>query len=297
MPKRTFYEVLGVDRQAPAAAIKSQYRRLAKRSHPDLNPNDPQAARQFQEVQAAYEVLSDPERRQAYDTDSGFEPLETGNRRPWQNGSRTYRRYDGRPRQRPRATRPVSRPSQPRSAYSHYTIELTLQELFRGVRRPLVVGQTFTCGRCRGKGKLESGGVCERCGGYGFVVNYQRVEVLVPPGLQPGMNIRLDITSGQPEHPLLDAPVSNDIAVTICLRETPPFEYRDHQLYATAHVPAHLLSDGGEWTIPAPEGGEITFKIPPATLSGSVLTLRKRGLRNGSSQRRGNLLCTLLAQP
>ena len=120
---------------------------------------------------------------------------------------------------------------------------------------------------------------------------------MVPPGLQPGMNIRLEVANGTPEHSMLDAPIMTDISVTICLRESQPFEYRDHQLYTTAHVPIGVLDAGGEWTIPAPEGGEITFKIPAATVSGSVLTLRKRGLRNGSSQRRGNLLCTVLAQP
>ena len=130
MSKRTHYDVLGIDRQAAGAAVKSQYRRLAKRYHPDLNPDNPQAARQFHELQAAYEVLSDPERRQVYDNEIGVEQVEFNRGRAWQNGPRTYRRYDGRPRQRPRATRPLARPTQPRAAYSHYTVEVTLPELF-----------------------------------------------------------------------------------------------------------------------------------------------------------------------
>ncbi len=298
MSKSTHYDTLGLDRQAPAAQIKSQYRRLAKRYHPDLNPGNAHAAQQFLEVKAAYDTLSNPDKRREYDFELGEPPAEApATQYPWQAGKHSYRRYDGRPRQRPRQHRPVMRPHQPRAAYSHYVLDLSLPELFKGVRRSITVGQTFTCGRCRGRGKLDNGLPCQRCGSYGFVVNYQQIEVMVPPGLQPGMNIRLELANnGSLEDTLLDAPVMTDIALTLRLRETPPFEYRDHQLYTTASVPSRLLNEGGEWTIPAPEGGELTFKIPAETLSGTMLTLRKRGLRNGTSQRRGNLFCTVIAQ-
>lgn len=292
MAKRTHYEILGIDRQAPVAEVKSQYRRLAKRYHPDLNPNNPQAAQQFREVQLAYDVLSDPDKRRNYD-----ETLAPASAYNYTGGPRPYRRYDGRYRQQARNNRPVNRPYQPREAYTHYTVELTLAELFKGTRRSLVVGQTFTCGRCRGTGKLETGVTCGRCGGYGFVVSYKRTEVIIPPGMQPDMHIRIAVEDSAPEHPLLDAPIVTNISVMIRLCDSAPFEYRDHQLYITANVPAHLLAEGGEWTIPAPEGGEVTFNIPANTASGTTVTLRKRGLRHGSAQRRGNLFCTVVAEP
>ncbi len=285
------YDVLGVDRQAPATQIKSHYRRLAKRYHPDLNPDNPQAAQRFREIHNAYEVLSDPDKRRNYD-----QTLTPSAGYAYTGPTRTRRRYDGRYRQPPRYNRPVSRPYQPRSDYSRYTLDLTLQELFKGVRRALVVGQTFTCGRCRGSGKLDSGATCGRCGGYGFVVSYRRMEVNIPPGMQPDMSIRVEVGDGQAEHPLLDAPVLTNISVTIQLCGSDPFEYRDRQLYITTEVPTQLLEEGGAWTIPAPEGGQLTFNIPAHTLSGTQLTIRKRGLRNGSSQRRGNLYCTVLAE-
>lgn len=294
MPKRTYYEVLDLDQQAPAAQIKSHYRRLAKRYHPDLNPSNPHAAQQFLEIQTAYDTLSDPEKRQHYDQ------TVLGHDHAAQAGfTRAYRRYDGRSRPRPRSrpnTRPVSRPHRPRSAYSQYSVEVSIQELFRGTRRSLVVGHTFTCGRCRGRGKLESEVSCPRCGGYGFVVSYQRVEVVIPPGLQPDMTIRLALNDDNPEHPLLDAPVMSNVCITVRLAQSHPFEYRDHQLHTTTEVPVQVLTEGGNWTIPGPEGGEITFKIPANTASGSTLTLRKHGLRNGTSQRRGNLFCTVVTQ-
>lgn len=290
--KRTHYETLGVDQYAPAAEIKSQYRRLVKRYHPDLNPGH---VHLFREVQAAYDVLSDPQKREQYD--QAIQPRNYAP--PTGTGPRSYRRYDARPRYRPRPAnnRPSSIPDRPRSAYSHYTVDVTLPELFHGARRHLTVGQTFTCGRCRGTGRLaQFSRTCERCGGFGFLVTYKVVEIIIPPGLMPDMSIRISVEEGQPEHPLLSAPIMTNISVTIRLRESPPFTYQNSQLYTSAQVPAEVLTDGGDWTIPAPEGGQITFKIPANTLSGSTLTLRKRGLRNGTSQRRGNLLCTVVAQ-
>ncbi|HEX2911785.1 MAG TPA: DnaJ domain-containing protein [Chloroflexia bacterium] len=296
MRKRTHYETLGLTQDASLAQVKSQYRRMAKRYHPDLNQGDKKAAQQFLEVQAAYEILVDPEKRRHYDHSIGYyKPQE-------QTSTRQQRRYtydyDWRP-PRPRSrtyNRPVSRPHQPRAAYTHYTVEVSLQELFKGARRSLTIGQTFTCGRCRGTGKYENQLTCERCGGYGFVVSYRVVEVIIPPGLVPDMSIHLAVNDDQPEHPLLDTPVMTNISVTIKLSDSTPYEYRDHQLHTSTRVPADLLEQGGQWTIPAPEGGELTFKIPEETPSGSILTLRKHGLRNGASSRRGNLFCTVLAE-
>ncbi len=301
MPKPTYYEVLELDRHAPTAEVKSHYRRLAKRYHPDLNGGNPQTTQQFREVQAAYEVLSNPEQRQRYDMQLGIdEPISegwTGSKRTGGSGPRPYRRYDGRTRRSHRSSSyPVAKPTQPRAAYAHYIIEVSLPELFKGTQRALDIGQTLTCRRCRGRGKLDSGQICERCGGYGFMVQQRRIQVTLPPGLQPDMQLRLEVAGEQPEHSLLDAPALTNIAATVQLRETPPFEFRDNQLRTTAFVPANLLAQGGEWTIPAPEGGSITFKVPAKTLSGSVLTLRRHGLRNGSSQRRSNLFCTVIAQ-
>jgi DnaJ-class molecular chaperone len=297
MLKRTYYETLGLDRQAPTAEIKSQYRRLAKRYHPDLNPDNPKAAEQFQEVQAAYEVLSDQSRRHEYDAQLNIntEPdFDIGNYRPRTSRPRSYRRYDGRPRQRPRTNRATVKPTQPRSAYLQYSLEVSLPELFKETKRILTIGETFSCSRCHGKGKLEGGIRCERCDGYGFVVSFRPAEIVLPPGLQPGMNIRVALNT-EVDRSRLSAPITTNIAVTICLRDSAPFEYRDHQLYTTAKIPATLLGTGGTWSIPAPEGGEFSFKIPAGTTSGTTLTLRKHGLRNGSSQRRGNLLCTVIA--
>jgi DnaJ-class molecular chaperone len=299
MQKRTHYEVLGVERNAHPTQIKSQHRRLAKQFHPDLNPGDPKASQQFREVQAAYDVLSDQDKRRSYDETLRPDPVEPFE--SFHENIRNYRAYEAHPRARStgdtgtrRSTRPVNRPHQPRAAYSNYTVFLSLQELFRGARRTLTVGQTYTCGRCRGTGKIDFM-TCKRCGGYGFLVSYHNQDIVIPPGLQPDMQIRIDLSQGQPEDDILDAPVRTNVSVTVKLDDNGPFEMRDNQIYTTALVPAELLETGGSWTIPDPLGEEFAFTIPPHTQSGTTLKIRKHGLRLGASSRRGHLFCTLLA--
>lgn len=297
MQKRTHYEVLGLERNAPPDQVKSQHRRLVKQYHPDLHPGDPKASQQFREVQAAYDVLSDQDKRRLYD--ESLRPTPVDAFEVFHETVRTYRAHDARPRSSGgtstrRSTRPVNRPHQPREAYSSYTVFLSLQELFRGARRTITVGQTYTCGRCRGTGKIDFV-MCKRCAGYGFLVSYQNQDVVIPPGLQPDMQIRIDLNQGQTEDDMLDAPVRTNISVTVKLDDKGPFEMRDNQIYTTALVPAELLETGGSWTIPDPLGEDFAFTIPPNTLSGTTLKLRKHGLRLGASSRRGHLFCTLLA--
>jgi len=221
MQKRTHYEILELDRNAPPDQIKAHHRRLAKRYHPDLNPGDPRASQNFREVQAAYDVLSDQDKRRSYDETLRVEPLDAFE--VYRDVTPRYNEYAARPRQKPRRnTRPLNRPSQPREAYSQYTVYLSLLELFRGAKRVLTVGQTYTCGRCRGTGKVDML-TCKRCGGYGFLVSYSKQEIVIPPGLQPEMQLRIDLNQGQLEDELLDAPIRANIAVTIKLDDSGPF--------------------------------------------------------------------------
>ena len=175
---------------------------------------------------------------------------------------------------------------------------MSIQELFKGTRRNLTVGQTHSCPRCRGKGVLGNGDKCPRCAGFTFLVSYEQVELMVPPGVLPGTMIRVEIGEKYSPAPVFDVLYIDEVLVTIEVREGELYMPRDQHLYTTVKVPAAVLEEGGKWELPAPEGGEIPviLTIPPQTASGSVLTLRRQGLKNGASQRRGNLYCTLVAR-
>jgi len=299
--RKNFYQLLEVNIDAQIGQIRANYRKLAKQLHPDLNPANPQAADQFRNLQEAYETLSDSEKRRAYDAS-----LHISHNKPRSSDDDNLEDWFGftasatPTEENPKVTRRhMSKASQPRQAYLRHSIELTLQELFKGAKRNLMVAQTHTCGRCRGSGVLPGNGQkCPRCDGYGFLLTYEFVEVTIPPGVMPEMSIRVEMSHwGQDARHPLHMSYATGFNVMIHLRPDSLYQIEGRDLYAKAEVPATLLEAGGDWTLPAPEGGELTFKIPPQTLNGTVLKLRRQGLRSGAALRRGNLFCTLLAQP
>jgi molecular chaperone DnaJ len=291
----TYYDRLKLPVNASDNEIKMQYRRLAKGCHPDLNPDNPKAAEQFRELHKAYTVLSDPEKRKAYD--SSLSHFDRG------TNSYTYR-YSSATQPRPHTQRrrtaprrPMFKPDKPRQSFFNYEVGLSIQELFKGARRKLTIGQTHTCPRCRGKGVLVSGEKCPRCEGYTFLVSYEQAEIVIPPGVLPGTMIRVEVGHNYSANPMFDVLYIDEVLVTVIVKQDEPFTVREQHLYTTVHVPAALLEEGGKWELPAPEGGEVlVMNIPPKTSSGTTLTLRRHGLKNGASQRRGNLYCTLLSE-
>ena len=155
MPKRDFYEVLGVNRDATTEEIKKAYRRLARRYHPDFNPNDKQAEQKFKEVKEAYDVLSDPQKRESYNRFGhegpmgagfgggqdgfGFDFSGLGMEDIFENffgGGFARRRSPG--------------PEQGRDL--RYNLNITLEEAFRGGAREITVSRTETCSECEGSG-------------------------------------------------------------------------------------------------------------------------------------------------
>ncbi len=291
----THYDRLQLPVNASDNQIKTQYRRLAKNCHPDLNPNNPKAAEQFRDLNRAYTILSDPEKRKAYDASLsphsgsyGYTPRQRTTVYS-QAHSQAQRHYSG-----PR--RHMFKPDKPRQSFFHYEVGLSIQELFKGAKCNLTVGQTHTCPRCRGKGVLVTGEKCTRCDGYTFLVTYEQAEITVPPGILPGTMIRLEVGKNFSPTPMFDVLYIDEVLVTVMVKQDEPFTVRDQHLYTTIQVPATLLEEGGKWELTAPEGGEtVNIPIPAHTSSGTIITLRRRGLKNGASQRRGNLYCTLLS--
>ncbi len=292
-----YYDRLKVPVDASENQIKNQYRRLAKGCHPDLNPDNPRAAQQFTELNAAYTVLSDPDKRRAYDSTLGNGRANFWGRAYTEN-QHFYRKGPNQTRTRTRSQGPrryMFKPDRPRSSFLHYTVYLTISELFKGTRFNLTPGQTHTCPRCRGKGVLGTGEKCPRCDGYTFLVTYDRVELVIPPGILPGTMMRVEIGQRYSPTPIFDILYIDEILVTIEVKGDELFTIRDQHLFTTLTIPALTLEEGGKWSLISPEGEELAINIPPRTHSGTVVTLRRQGLKNGASQRRGNLYCTLVA--
>ncbi|MEE4186579.1 MAG: molecular chaperone DnaJ [Gammaproteobacteria bacterium] len=323
MAKRDFYEVLGVDRQAGADELKKAYRRLAMKYHPDRNPDDAAAEGKFKEAKEAYEVLSDPQKRAAYDQyghagvdassgmgggGAGFGDIfgdvfgdifGGGGRRGGPGGA--YRGADLR-----------------------YELLLTLEEAVLGHSANITfsslkecdtchgdraepgtakqdcstcggLGQVRrqqgffsvqqTCPACRGEGRIIEV-PCSDCRGQGRVEQSRTLSVKVPAGVDTGDRIRL---SGEGEAGQAGGP-PGDLYVEIRVRPHAVFDRDGADLSCRVPISFTAAALGGEVKVPTLTG-EVTLKIPAGTQSGRVFRLRGKGIKPVRGGGPGELYC------
>lgn len=263
------YEVLGVSRTASAEEIKRAYRRLALRYHPDRNRGDASAAQKFKEVQAAYEILGDPDRRAQYDRFGAGGPAPEF--RTWSVSgdpgidfdvsslgdlSSIFEQFFQRVSQ-PGGARRAGGRSRPRGADIEHTIELSFEEAIRGTKREIVL-------------HASNGRPAER------------IEFQVPPGVSEGQRIRL---RGRGE----EGPGGRGDLLLIC-RVRPHPHLRREGLDLLVNVPLTFpqAALGARVEIPTLDGPTI-LHIPPGTSSGTKLRLRGRGVRDPRSGAVGDL--------
>ena len=329
MAKRDYYEVLGVDRGADDTELKKAYRRLAMKYHPDRNPGDTEAEEQFKEVKEAFEILSDSQKRSAYDQfghagvdasaggggfgggaggfgdifDSVFGDIFGAGGR---GGTRAYRGADLR-----------------------YDLEMTLEEAVSGteikIRVPTLVDcdtcdgkgsrsgrapdtcntcggvgqvrmqQGFfsvqqTCPRCRGSGKTVTD-PCASCGGSGKARGNKTIAVKVPAGVDNGDRIRL---SGEGE-PGQNGGPPGDLYVNVVVKPHPIFTREESDLRCEVPIDFATAALGGELEVPTLEG-RVVLKIPPETQTGKMFRLRGKGVRSVRGGGVGDLICRVAVE-
>lgn len=324
MSKRDYYEVLGVEKGVSDADLKKAYRRVAMKHHPDRNPGDEGAEEKFKEANEAYEILSDPDKRAAYDR-FGHAGVEQG---AGGGGGASFSDIfgdvfgdifgGGRARSGPQ-----------RGSDLRYTLELDLEEAVKGttvqIKVPTLVhchecngsgaakgstpiscttcggvGQVRmqqgffsvqqTCPSCRGNGKTISD-PCRKCHGQGRFEEQKTLSVKVPPGVDNGDRIRL---AGEGESGPNGGP-NGDLYVQIATREHPIFERDGKHLYCEVPISIVDAALGGELEVPTLEG-RVKLKIPTETQTGKLFRLRGKGVapvRGGST---GDLLCRVVVE-
>ncbi|MDQ6826420.1 MAG: DnaJ domain-containing protein [Candidatus Eremiobacteraeota bacterium] len=302
MNYKNYYDILGVPKNAPAKDIKSVYRKLARKWHPDANPNNQkQAEEKFKDIQEAYEVLGDAEKRKKYDvlgsdwqqaaqqaeqqrryrTQQGEEPFGAGsgfgNATPNSGFSDFFDMFfSGIGRQQTSQSRGFAQ----RGSDLETTIDLTLKDAFAGGRKPVSLQIEDTCSRCRGTG-TDRGALCSQCHGTGRVLQAKRFDVTIPKGVREGQRIRL---TGQGGAGISGGP-NGDLYLIVNLVEDGLFARKGDDLYVDLPVSVYDLVLGGDVNVPT-MGGEVTMTIPSGTQNNKTLRLAGKGMprvKNGGA--------------
>ena len=322
--QRDYYEVLGVGRSATQEEIKKSYRRLARQYHPDVS-DVPDTEARFKEINEAYEVLSDPEKRVAYDRFGHTRPggagfgFDFGFRDPFEIFEEVFGRGFG--------FRTSTRRGPRRGADLRYDLRLTFEEAAFGCEKEIEVMRYDTCPECGGSGAepgtspvrcSECKGTgqvrrvqrsilgsfvsvttcpvcqgegktislpCSRCGGKGRVYVSRRLTVTVPPGVDGGTQIRL---AGEGEMGERNGSFGN-LYVVLSVEPHPIFQRRDDDIIVELQVNLAQAALGAEVKVPTLEG-EDEISISPGTQSGTVLRLRNKGIPHLRQNGRGDEL-------
>ncbi|MBI2863224.1 MAG: J domain-containing protein [Chloroflexi bacterium] len=307
MAKRDFYETLGVKRGATEKDIKQAYRRLARKHHPDVNPGNKEAEEKFKQINEAYEVLSDADKRKKYDQyGENWEHAESffgkdhARRQAagWPEGVRFERGdvggssfgdifdslfgqtrgdpFGGRVGRRPRRGEDLEQP-----------VEVSLEEAFNGSTRLLELQMQEPCPACKGAGTIggPSGKDCISCRGLGITVQTRRLEVKIPAGVADGSHIRMAGEGGEGR----GGGPRGDLLLSVSVKPHTSFERRGDDLHVDVPVPLALAVLGGEAQVPTLKGTKLALRIPPETQNGRVFRLAGQGMPGLKSTARGDL--------
>ena len=318
MNYKDYYAILGVPKGAAEKDIKSAYRKLARKWHPDQNPeNQKEAEEKFKEISEAYEVLGDPEKRRKYDVLGS----------DWQRAARqaeqqrSYRRttqdfgfdfgtgaggagagtgagptgfsdffdmfFSGIGRRQGAGPTPGFTT---RGQDLETTIELSLRDVYDGGKKAVSLQLDDTCVRCRGTG-TEQGRLCTQCSGTGRILATKKFEVSIPKGIGDGQRIRLAGQGGAGQN----GGSNGDLYLIVKLQEDQTYTRKGDDLYVDMPVSLYDLVLGGEVKVPT-MGGQVAMTIPEGTQNNRLLRLSGKGMPRVKGGGQGDQYVRLIGQ-
>jgi len=332
-----YYETLGVDKKASAEDIKKAYRKLAMKYHPDQNKDDKAAEAKFKEINEAYDVLKDEQKRAAYDRfgkgafdgsmgGGGFNPGGMGGGFGG-NFSDIFEDMFG---DIMGGARGRGGQSSMRGADLQYTMEITLEEAFKGKEATIKIPVNDTCDKCEGSGAESGKGAeqcptcngsgrmraqqgfftierscstcngtgsvikdpCKKCSGSGRIRKEKTLKVQIPTGMDSGRRIRL---AGEGEAGMRGA-TSGDLYVLVAIKPHKFFRRDGANLYCRVPIPMMTATLGGDLQVPSIDGSRNSVKIPAGTQTGQQFRLKGKGMNVMRSDAFGDLYIEIFVE-
>ncbi len=336
--KQDYYETLGVGKGAGDDEIKKAYRQMAKKYHPDMNPGDAEAEKKFKEVNEAYEVLSDSEKRAKYDQygHAAFDPSSGF------GGGGGFGGFDfdmgdifssffgggfGGGRSQSRANAPIAGDD------IGVRVVLSFEEAAFGCKREVSFARVQRCGDCSGSGAKKGtspekctkcGGrgtvtvqqrtafgmmqstkacpdcngtgkiiktPCENCRGKGYVKITKKLEVTIPAGIDDGQRIALRDQGNEGRN----GGPNGDLIIQVSVRPHAIFERDGNDIYCEVPVTFAEAALGATIKIPTLDG-QMDYEIPEGTQTGTVFTIKQKGINAVNSRSRGNLYVKVVVE-
>jgi molecular chaperone DnaJ len=303
-----YYQVLGIDRSANAAEIKKAYRKLARKFHPDVNPDNEEAEKKFKEIQEAYAVLSNAEKRKQYDTygrvdgipDMGFDPfrqassswrdaggvqVEFGDFARGVGGFQDLGDIFGELFGRGRTSRVRRQPR--RGTDQEIEVEIAFVDAVRGTAVTIPVQRQVGCTACNRSGSVD-GRPCPSCHGSGVLISTERLRVKIPEGVTDGQKVRVAGKGAEG----VSGGNAGDLLVRVRVAPHKFFERAGDDVHTTVPVTFSEAYRGGEIEVGTVHG-PVRAKLPPGTNSGRTFRLRGKGVRNTKTRAYGDHLYTV----
>lgn len=334
MSKKDYYQVLGVDKSVGQADLKKAYHKLAMQYHPDRNPDDKEAEKKFKEINEAYDILKDEQKRAAYDRFGHDAFQASGGGRSHSSGEfhqdindifgdffSDFMGASGR-RQKPSA--------KIKGSDLKYNVTISLEEAFKGVDKNINFSTELKCYGCQGSGAVDGSGMinCDNCGGRGATRVQQgffTLEQTCSKCMGAGQIIKNPCTKchGMGRYPqqkslLVNIPSgiedgtrirlvgegeagtrggsNGDLYIFVNIKPHEIFKVEGIDLHCRLPINFTTAALGGEIEVPIIDGGKVSLKIPAGTQNGEKLRLRGKGMTRVRSSARGDMLAQIYVE-